>query len=131
MIERPKRLVLRRVTPARPSFRSVALVIGDHRLETVLQELSKCIIEREINNANFVPKRSEVRDRIAQLKNKAHEFETALDRLCEVALELPADRMNCLSAIRQALRDVVIFSDNAKSMISSKGGAPKALLGND
>jgi hypothetical protein len=122
--DRPKRLLLQRVDDA-PSFSSIARAIGDRRLEPTLQDLSECIIKREIKLKNARAPRSEVRRAITELRKKATEFETAINGVWKVVLELPIDFLPSLKAAREAMHSVVADSGKALSMISPKGGARK------
>jgi hypothetical protein len=110
-----------------PSFSSIARAIGDPRLEPALQNLSECVIEREIKLKNRLHLRSEIREALTELRKKATEFETAIDRVSKVILELPVvdGCLPSLAAARQALHPLVAYSDKALSMISPKGGARK------
>jgi hypothetical protein len=126
--QRPQSLTLQRVgaEPGTPSFASIALKIGDPRLETALRELSEHWIKREVNNARFVPRRSEVRAVVSKLKNKTRGFEIALNRVSgRLLLELPATADTSFLAAREAIQAIYLLCEDTLSIIPTKGGAPK------
>jgi len=113
------------LVPDAPSFASIAQAIGNPQLEAALVALSQWI-ETDIHNAEFVPKRSEVRADLKKLKAKTREFEIALNRVSQQRLlELPISADDDLFLARQAIEAISKLCNDTLSSISPKGGVSR------
>jgi hypothetical protein len=110
-----------------PDFASVALMIGDERLEKPLRELADNI-KSEMHKANFMadnyPKGTP-RENIKQLEKVAKRFETALNRLSRHSMNLPFELWGEISAARSAARDIQASCKQALSR-HAKDGRPRS-----
>jgi hypothetical protein len=109
-----------------PSFASVARKIGgDYRLEKALKDLGASVVQPDIHNAGFVPRRADIRNDIKGLEAEAKRFETALNPVSKHILYMPVDADAKLLAARQAMRDITALCERTLSTISARGGAPE------
>ena len=108
----------------RPTFASVALKIGDQRLEKTLERLADAV-RTEIKNATFGAKRAVVRKNVERLKAETRRFEITLNRVSKHLLDLPSSvDWKSLSVARKAGRGIERFCEEALKL-SKKGARPK------
>jgi hypothetical protein len=110
-----------------PSFASIAVKIGDLRLEKALEELApQAAIDT--HNTEFMGqyhRRSDVRKAVKQLKAETKRFQIALNRVSQHLLELTIDDNDRLILAQNAVRDITALCEQALSRISPKGGTKK------
>jgi hypothetical protein len=102
-----------------PSFASVAHSVGEPRLEPVLTQLARHVL-RDIHNAKFVRKRSEIRNRVKKLKADAQRFYNTMARV--PTFHLP---FHDLRNIRRETRNVMDWCDRSLRVVSDKAGVGK------
>jgi hypothetical protein len=108
-------------------FDDVARMIGDPRLAIALQALARNV-RAEINNAEFAPLPSDVRDALGQLKTTAAAFQDALRRVDKYWLEMPFEGHPddpCRQVARDITPKVIAFCDRALAITDVKRGARK------
>ena len=136
-----RRLRVKRVE--RPSFESIALAIGDARLETTLRDLAcrdnldevieqgatlrkTSFIEIETRLAELFPKRFKIRAEIKDLKVAAEKFGKALGPVSKLLLGLPVDAdLSLLGKAREVSKEIRQLCDSTLSINPAKAGAPR------
>jgi hypothetical protein len=106
----------------RPSFASVANMIGDPRLAAPLAQL-KQEVRPEVHNAGFITKPRGVKRDIEWLRRDARRFEIALSRVSKRLIDLPADADQRLKKASEALGDIAELCNNSLQTISTTPGA--------
>jgi hypothetical protein len=108
----------------RPSFASVANIIGDPRLAAPLAQLRR-EVRAEVDNAGFITKPRGVKRDIERLRRDARRFEITLSQASKRLIDLPTDADQRLKKASEAVSDIAELCNNSLRTISTTLGASR------